>query len=109
MKYRTSEKLRPPPTWYGDEYERTLDPWHRDAFPPELAHAAPNQTSPRAAGWMALDCIGNPLGFIPDGTEVEATPQQIWRMKRDMQDALMSMGADVMKPVYDAANGGRAE
>lgn len=94
MKYTTSELLRPPPTWYGDEYERSQDPWHRDAFPPELAHAAPNQSFPRRCGWMALDACGNPIGFVPDGTEVEATPKQILQMKSDMRDRLMAIGAD---------------
>ena len=101
MKYTTSEKLRPPPTWYGDEYERSLDPWHRDAFPSELAHAAPNQATPRKSGWMALDGIGNPIGFFPDGTDVEATPQQIRMMKQDMRDRLMEMGADAAKEFYE--------
>lgn len=101
MKYTTSEQLRPPPTWYGDEYERSLDPWHRDAFPTGLEEAAPNQTYPRKSGWMALDGVGNAIGFFPDGTEVEATPKQIRMMKQDMIDRLMEMGADAAKELYD--------
>ena len=93
MKYTTSETLRPPPTWYGDEYERSSDPWHKDAFPDELKYAAPHQTEKRMDGWMALDGYGNPIGFCPDGTEVEASPAQIRRMKPDMRDRLMAIGA----------------
>lgn len=93
MRYKVSKELRPPPHIYGDLYERSLDPWHKDAFPPELSHAAPSQGQ-RAEGWMAIDHIGNPIGFFPDGMEVEATPQQIRVMLPDMRDRLMSIGAD---------------
>ena len=103
MKYTTSETLRPPPHWYGDLYERSLDPWHRDAFPPGLEHVAPVQTNPRTSGWMALDWCGNALDFFPDGSEVEATPQQIREMKPDMRDTLMQMGAEVMESAYRIA------
>jgi hypothetical protein len=49
------------------DFERSLDPWHEDAFPAELREAG--TTGKRQEGWMALDWCGNPLGFIPDGTE----------------------------------------
>lgn len=73
MKRKVSKELRPPPHIYGDLYERSLDPWHKDAFPPELSHAAPSQGQ-RAEGWMAIDHFGNPIGFFPDGMEVEVKP-----------------------------------
>lgn len=109
MKYTTSNKLRPPPHIYGDAWERTTDPWHKSAFPEHLAHAAPNQSDERRGGWSAVDNWGNEIGFVADGTEVEATPQQIREMKQDMQDALMRAGADtaVSLGIYDqAAKGG---
>jgi len=68
----TSETNPPPflPS-HAKEWARSLDPWHRDAFPPELAHAAPNQSTPRDKGWMLYDWVGNPLHFVPDGVLIE--------------------------------------
>lgn len=43
---------------------------------------------------MAIDSVGNAIGFVPDGTEVVATPKQMREMKPDLQDALMRIGAD---------------
>jgi len=54
------------PSVYG--FERSLDPWHEDAFPDEHKHAG--VTGKRRGGWMALDWCGNPLGFFPDGMEI---------------------------------------
>lgn len=51
-----------------DDYERALDPWHRDAF---AGIANIGGTSERKEGWMALDWAGNPIAFIPDGTEFD--------------------------------------
>lgn len=66
-----SETVKPPPhPFYGDSYERGLDPWHRDAFPDEFADKAPNQKSPRGSGWFLQDAWKNDIGFIPDGTIV---------------------------------------
>jgi hypothetical protein len=103
MKYKTSPELRPPPHIYGDSYERTSDPWHRNAFPRGLEWAAPNQGDVRRCGWMATDTWGNPIGFVPDGTEVTATPTQIREMEQDMRDRLMGMGTDeaIKHGVYD--------
>jgi hypothetical protein len=56
-----------PSTYY---WERSADPWHPDAFPDEFKAAAPNQTSVRKEGWMAIDGIENPIGFIPDNSDV---------------------------------------
>lgn len=70
----TSEAQKPPGKaffggFYGDNWERALDPWHRDAFPDEFKNSAPNQKGPRASGWFLLDAWGNPLVFVPDGTQ----------------------------------------
>lgn len=63
---------RPPPhSFYGDNYERGLDPWNKDAFPDELKHGAPRQEGPRGEGWHLLDAYGNSIGFTLDGTEVK--------------------------------------
>lgn len=56
-----------PHPFYGDNYERGLDPWHRDAFPDEFKDCAPVQASPRAGGWFLLDAWGNAIGFYRDG------------------------------------------
>ena len=53
-----------------DSWERALDPWHRDAFPDEFKDAAPNQQDKRREGWMGYDWCGNPIIFVPDGTEI---------------------------------------
>lgn len=72
MKVITSPEVKPPTfPFYVDDWERSLDPWHKDAFPDGLKWGAPNQGEERASGWMALDWVGNPLGFVPDGTEYE--------------------------------------
>jgi hypothetical protein len=68
----TSESVKPPldkmpPSAHG--FERSLDPWHEDAFPPEFKEAGTK--GPRGAGWMILDFWGNEIGFVPDGTEYE--------------------------------------
>jgi hypothetical protein len=109
MKYVTGPDLRPPPHIYGDEYERSLDPWHKDAFPRHVAHAAPDQSPQRKSGWMGMDHWGNPIIFVPDGTEVEVVPTQIRRMKPDMQDRLMKMGEEtvIKHGLYEAAKGGK--
>lgn len=49
------------------EWERSLDPWHRDAFPDEFKDYGTN--GKRKSGWMGVDWVGNPIVFIPDGTE----------------------------------------
>lgn len=49
-------------------WERTLDPWHAEAFPQEFKQSAPNQ-GPRAEGWGGIDHAENEIVFIADGTE----------------------------------------
>ena len=66
---KTSKTQKPPPhIFYGDNYERGLDPWHEDAFPDELKYSALS-TGKRSEGWFLLDAWKNPIGFTPDGTE----------------------------------------
>lgn len=65
-----TQKPRPHP-FYGDSYERGLDPWHKDAFPDDLKGAAPNQSVARGSGWFLLDGWGNAIGFVPDGTPID--------------------------------------
>jgi hypothetical protein len=60
-----------PHCFYGDSYERGLDPWHWEAFPSDLTDAAPNQGEQRKEGWFLVDAWGNEIGFIPDGTVIE--------------------------------------
>lgn len=48
-----------------DHWERSLDPWHSDAFPEEFKYAG--VTGKRKSGWLGLDWVGNPIIFIPDG------------------------------------------
>ena len=54
-----------------DHFERALDPWHPDAFPGEFKLISGLSTGVRKSGWMAVDWVGNPLGFYPDGMEIE--------------------------------------
>lgn len=73
MKVVVSETQKPPANalyggFYGDNWERGKDPWHRDAFPDGLKHGAPNQLNPRKSGWYLLDAWGNQIGFVEDGT-----------------------------------------
>lgn len=51
------------------DWERSLDPWHSDAFPDEFKTAAPHKGA-RRKGWMALDAWGNPLMFLADGDRI---------------------------------------
>jgi len=70
MKIIVSESQKPPAhPFYGDSYERGLDPWHSDAFPEEFKHAGSKGN--RKSGWFLLDAWGNQIGFTADGTEFE--------------------------------------
>ncbi len=64
----TSETQKPTKDYYGVvEWERSLDPWHADAFPAEFKFVG--TTGERKSGWMGYDWCGNPIIFVPDGTE----------------------------------------
>lgn len=98
MKYIVSDKLRPPPTWYGDTWERGPSPWHKDAVPsPAFSEEirAAFDGGERKMGWFAIDGVGNAIGFVQDGHEVEVTPMQMLKMPKDLVDELMRQGADV--------------
>lgn len=63
-----------PHPWYGDSYERGVDPWHADAFAgleSELGRN-PGSTGERKGGWFLLDAWGNEIGWVPDGTPVDS-------------------------------------
>lgn len=65
---KVSATQKPPPhPFYGDSWERGLDPWHKDAFPDEFKASAPNQDE-RKSGWFLNDAFGNAIGFVADGT-----------------------------------------
>lgn len=78
-----SETQKPPVGGMGGsihDWERSLDPWHKDAFKGvsvdgKQIDAFANKGD-RQNGWMALDWCGNPLGFVADGAEfdVENSP-----------------------------------
>jgi len=53
-------------------WERSLDPWHKDAFPTGLEQAGTG--GERRAGWDALDAYGNVIGFVADGEEIPDRP-----------------------------------
>jgi len=64
-----SKDQKPPPhPFYGDSYERGLDPWHRDAFPLGIKDAGTK--GKRKSGWFLLDAWENAIGFVEDGTEL---------------------------------------
>ncbi len=56
----------PPHPFYGDSYERGLDPWNEEAFPDEFKDHAPHKGK-REGGWFLIDGFGNQIGFYPDG------------------------------------------
>lgn len=59
-----------PHPFYGDSWERGLDPFHADAFKGlerELG-GNPGSSGERGSGWFLLDGHQNTIGFVPDGT-----------------------------------------
>lgn len=67
---KTGPNQKPKPhSFYGDSYERGVDPWHRDAAPDEFKDRFPNQ-GVRKEGWFLMDAWGNEIGWVPDGTEI---------------------------------------
>lgn len=55
--------------FYGENYERGLDPWHEEAFPEEFKKNAITHGK-RKMGWFLNDAFGNYIAFFPDGTEL---------------------------------------
>ena len=69
------DKDRKPPAhpFYGDNWERGLDPWHADAFPPGFEGVG--RTGKRREGWFLLDAWGNAIAFVEDTRiEVDGAP-----------------------------------
>jgi hypothetical protein len=65
----TSPQQKPlPHPFYGDSWERGLDPWHADAFPVGLKHIG--TFGERKAGWFLIDGAGNAISFVADGTVI---------------------------------------
>lgn len=68
------------------DWERSSSPWHVDAFKGTgltdeqldnavcVGAAKGVERGVRQEGWMALDYWGNPVGFVPDGTEIQEEP-----------------------------------
>lgn len=59
-----------PHPFYGDNYERGLDPFHRDAAPDEFKSHPAFVGGKRKEGWYLLDNWGNVIDFIAD-TEIK--------------------------------------
>jgi len=68
----TSKYQKPEPhLFYGDNYERGLDPFHKDAAPDEFKDTEFFSGGKRNEGWFLLDTWGNQVGFYPDGTPIK--------------------------------------
>lgn len=50
-------------------WERSVDPWHQDAFPEGFKHAG--SEGQRKSGWSGLDASGNEIAFVADGDVVQ--------------------------------------
>jgi len=56
-------------------WERSLDPWHKDAFKglgkdiEDQIAALPNTGGARREGWDGIDGCGNVICFVADGVE----------------------------------------
>lgn len=74
---KTSELVRPDPhPFYGDSWERGLDPWHEDAFPDQFRSVG--SKGARRGGWFLVDGFTNYIGFVPDGSEtLDPAPHEI--------------------------------
>lgn len=85
MSYVVSES-QPPQLASGVAYwERSSDPWHPEAFAGlnleqatvvAIGGEIKDAGSPRSSGWMAIDWIENPVGFVADGSEQEGDTGQ---------------------------------
>lgn len=73
FKQLVTSRVKPPLGDLGGsihDWERSLDPWHEEAFPDEFKSQAPCHDRQRRHGWMALDAFENPLLFLADGDEL---------------------------------------
>ena len=64
------DKDNPPKKNYVsvNHWERSLDPWHEDAFPNEFKEHFRTGKA-RESGWLGVDWVGNPILWVADGTE----------------------------------------
>lgn len=69
-----NEHTPPPENDFVYQWVRGLDPFHPDAFPPELRHQMPKQCN-RKSGWEGLDWVGNMIVFVADGTVIRDKSQ----------------------------------
>lgn len=68
---------------HGVYWERQPDPFHASAILPALEQAGLQAANPEVlnhgeqrGGWMLIDWAENPIGWVPDGTEVPDHDQQ---------------------------------
>lgn len=61
-----------PPAFDGsvDYWERSPDPAHPNAFKGTELEGSFTTKVPQRQGWMAIDWIENPIGFVADGTRI---------------------------------------
>lgn len=71
-----SAAVKPPAhPFYGDSWDRGLDPFHPNAFQgfsdcivDQIRSMNPG---PQRGGWFLLDAYGQEIGFVPDGTAIK--------------------------------------
>ena len=71
MKLVSKDQKPEPHPFYGDSYERGLDPFHKDAAPDEFKDNKAFSGGKRKEGWFLLDAWGNQIGFVADGSIVQ--------------------------------------
>lgn len=74
----TSETQKPPPAIYycsGHDWERGLDPWHKDAFKglDNDIQVKIVDSGKRKGGWYLLDYYGHQIAFVEDGSKFSRT------------------------------------
>ena len=69
MKLVSKDQKPEPHPFYGDSYERGLDPFHKDAAPDEFKDNKAFSGGKRKEGWFLLDAWGNQISFIADGAK----------------------------------------
>lgn len=72
-----SHAVKPPADpFYGDSWERGVDPFHPNAFigfsDDIIDQIRSLNPGPQKSGWYLLDAWGQEIGFIPDGTICES-------------------------------------
>lgn len=79
---KTSKNQKPNPhPFYGDNYERGTDPFHFSTAPIELQDDPSWNRGKKKEGWYLLDNWKNQIGFIPDGTIIQAQAANQTRKK----------------------------